>query len=327
MAVVVQNSIPAEAPLSIASRLNLIARDIKLSHSIFALPFAILGAFMARPTTMATRQFSFALVFVVLCMVCARTWAMLVNRLADRTIDADNPRTKGRVFASGRLDARFGVFITLLTGGAFVTSAALFWVFFANPWPTLLSVPVLLWIALYSFTKRFTWACHLFLGTSLAASPLAAAIAIDPRTLGLPLESFASESAPVGTRYALWALSGMVMLWVAGFDIIYSLQDVETDRRQRLFSIPSRLGVQAALWTSRVLHLGAFSLLMLCWRSEPRFNALFGVGIGIVAVLLIAEHVVLSRRGKAGLNAAFFTLNGIVSLVVGTLGISDLLLT
>lgn len=320
----VQNSIPATAQLSVATRLNLIARDIKLSHSIFALPFAILGAFMARPATMLTRQFGGALILVVLCMVCARTWAMLINRLADRSIDADNPRTSSRAFASGRLDARFGLFITLLTGGAFVASAALFWIFFANPWPTLLSVPVLLWIASYSFTKRFTWACHLFLGTSLAASPLAAAIAIDPRVLGLPLTGLTSEAGPIGTRYALWALSGMVMLWVAGFDIIYSLQDVDTDRRQHLFSIPSRLGVRAALWISRVLHIGAFALLALCWRNEPRFNALFGVGVCAVAILLIAEHVVLSRQGKAGLHAAFFTLNGIVSLVVGVLGIADL---
>lgn len=324
MTVLAQQSASSTQDTSVIARLNLVARDIKLSHSIFALPFAVLGAFMARPASMAGRQFGSLLSVVVLCMVLARTWAMLVNRLVDRGLDAENPRTSGRAFASGRLGAGFGTSVTLLMGTAFVGATSLFWIFFANPWPVMLAVPVLLWIAAYSFTKRFTWACHLFLGTALAASPVAAAIAINPRVIGLPLAGSAPGVELAGAQVAIWCLAGMVTLWVAGFDIIYALQDVEVDRRQGLFSIPSRLGVPAALWISRVLHAGAFAMLAVCWRSDARFGMLFGAGVVLVGTLLISEHVLLAKRGKAGLQAAFFTLNGIVSLVVGTLGVIDL---
>jgi 4-hydroxybenzoate polyprenyltransferase len=118
----------------------------------------------------------------------------------------------------------------------------------------------------------------------------------------------------------------MVALWVAGFDVIYALQDVDVDKRDRLFSVPSRLGVPAALWISRALHIAAFASLFLAWRSEPRLNALFGAAVALVGVLLITEHAVLARRGKAGLEMAFFTVNGVVSCVLGAAGCADVLL-
>ncbi|MGE3107485.1 MAG: 4-hydroxybenzoate octaprenyltransferase [Phycisphaerales bacterium] len=294
------------------ARLRLAAGDIKLAHSVFAMPFAVLAAFVARTVDASWGIFAGQLALVVVCMVLARTWAMLVNRLADRAFDAANPRTTRRVIASGRLSAASGRAMASACAAAFVAAASGFWVLFGNFWPTVLSVPVLGWIAFYSYTKRFTWWCHVFLGGALAASPIAAAIAVNPSAL---------QTAPV-----LWWLSGMVVLWVAGFDIIYALQDVEFDRRSGLYSVPARLGVGRAIWMSRGLHAGAFACLVAAGLSEPRFGVVIWIGVGLVAGLLCLEHVVLARRGQAGLDMAFFTLNGIVSCVLGVAGIVDLVL-
>lgn len=297
------------ARLPPGGQLRLIAGDIKLAHSVFALPFAILGAFLARPADAPWSRFAGQLALIVLCMVLARTWAMLVNRLADAEFDAANPRTARRLFASGRMRTRDGRAWAAGAAALFTLAAAGFWAFYANPWPLALALPVLAWIALYSFTKRFTALCHLFLGGALAASPLAAAIAVEPRALAdLP---------------ALWCLAGMVAAWVAGFDVIYALQDIDFDRAAGLRSIPARLGWRGAAWASRALHAAALALLIAAWRLDPRLGALFGAGVAIVAALLIAEHVLLARRGAAGIPMAFFTLNGIVSCVLGALGCAD----
>lgn len=293
----------------------LIAKDIKLAHSVFALPFAILASFLAGPKTSATGgawlTFFAKLAIVIVCMVGARTWAMLVNRLADRAIDAENDRTKRRVFASGALTSRTGWLAACMAAGLFVFACSMFWIFFGNPWPVYLAVPVLGWIAFYSFTKRFTALCHVFLGGALGASPLAAAIAINPASL---------SSTP-----AVWWLSLFVVLWVAGFDVIYALQDQAFDKAKGLSSIPAKLGTTGALWASRALHAGAFIALLSAWTSEPRFGGVFSAGLVIVGLLLIMEHVVATRRGQRGIDMAFFTLNGIVSCVLGVLGVIDLL--
>lgn len=299
--------------LTPAEKLRTAAGDIKLAHSVFALPFAVLGAFLARPIDSSWVRFAGQLALVVVCMVAARTWAMLVNRLADRDIDAANPRTARRAVASGRLGVRDARLFTLGAAAVFITACAGFWFAFGNAWPLVLGMPVLGWIALYSYTKRFTWLCHLFLGGALAASPLAAAIAIEP------------SAVMHGQAPALFALAGMVVLWVAGFDVIYALQDVAFDRQRGLFSIPSRLGVGRAIWISRGLHAGAFVLLVLAWRMDPRLGWLFGAAVATVAALLVIEHVILARRGEAGLDMAFFTVNGVVSCVVGAAGVADLL--
>ncbi len=294
---------------SIPRLLALAAADIKLAHSVFALPFAVLAAFLARDTSAGWSRFAGQLGLIVVCMVLARTWAMLVNRLADRALDAANPRTRRRVIASGLLGAREALLITLADGALFIGVCSLFYVFFHNAWPVILGGPVLAWVAFYSFTKRFTVLCHLFLGSALAVSPLAAAIAVNPGALW--------------HQPALWWLAGMVLCWVAGFDIIYALQDVEFDRGAGLFSLPSRSGARTAIWLSRLLHLGALAMLVDVYRSEPRFGLVFGAAVGMVGALLIAEHVVLVRRGKEGLEMAFFTLNGVVSVVLGLLGVID----
>jgi 4-hydroxybenzoate polyprenyltransferase len=310
------------------AKLRLIAADIKLAHSVFALPFAILGAFLARAATTGWGAFAGMLAIVVLCMVFARTWAMLFNRLADREFDSQNPRTARRLFASGRLSAIEGWAIAGFTALLFVASAGLFGVLCANWWPAVLAVPVLIWIAFYSLTKRFTWLCHVFLGGALAASPIAAAIAVNPVAVGLnPLSGDSAAALLTSpTAPAIFWLAGMVLLWVAGFDVIYALQDVDFDRSRGLSSIPASLGVRPALWISRGLHAAAFACLLLANRGDPRFGWLLGAATVLVAALLIAEHLVLARRGQAGLDMAFFTLNGIVSCLVGLAGSLDVVL-
>jgi 4-hydroxybenzoate polyprenyltransferase len=313
------------------SRLGGALADIKLAHSVFALPFAFLGAFLARDTRLdgtipsgrsAPSVFLAQLALIVLCMVLARTFAMLVNRLADASIDARNPRTARRAFASGRLSVRDGLRYTIGAGIGFVGVTALFLALFSNPWPLALSVPVLAWLGAYSFTKRYTALCHIFLGVALALSPLAAAIAVNPHELRFHIG--AAGSARTGCLVPGILMALFITAWAGGFDIIYALQDRDVDRRERLHSIPARLGVRGALWTSRALHVAAFALLVLFARSEPRLGLAFAGAVAIVGVLLIAEHVVLALRGQAGLDVAFFTLNGIVSCVVGVLGCADL---
>lgn len=295
--------------------LALLAQDIKLAHSVFALPFAVLAAFMVAPRrpggAVDWPSFIGMLALVVVCMVAARTWAMVVNRLADRRMDAANLRTRGRVFASGRLPVGAGWVALGISGGGFVLACGLFGVVFGNWWPLVLSVPVLAWIAFYSFTKRFTWLCHLFLGGALAASPLASAIAVGG------LDALGHS--------ALWLLAGMVLLWVAGFDAIYALQDLAFDRSAGVRSIPARFGWRRAIAISRLLHAGAIGCLVGVLWAWPGFSAVFGFGVALAAALLAYEHVVLARRGAEGIPMAFFTINGMVSVLLGLAGVIDAL--
>lgn len=306
----------AHAAAQPAGALRLIASDIKLAHSVFAMPFALLGAFMAgRDLKDGTwhdgRAFVESLVLVVLCMVLARTVAMLANRLLDWKLDQRNPRTAGRAIPSGKLTVRAAVIALVACVGLFMLVCTAFGVLHGNWWPTILGLPVLAWISAYPLLKRITWLCHVYLGSSLAISPVAAAIAVQPEVV---------------LEYgSLWCLSGAVLCWVAGFDIIYALQDVEIDRRDGLHSIPARLGINNALWLSRLLHVVSLVALVACQLLDPRFEILFGVGIALCALLLAAEHIIIATRGLAGIHMAFFTLNGIVSCVLGALGIIDIL--
>ncbi|MFA6045329.1 MAG: 4-hydroxybenzoate octaprenyltransferase [Phycisphaerales bacterium] len=297
------------------------AADIKLAHSVFALPFAIFGAFLAGfggSTTIAWSRFGQILALIIVCMVLARTWAMLVNRLLDRSIDAKNPRTARRVFAAGSVSAFKGWAIAIACAAGFVLVCAAFQYFFHNRWPLILSVPVLAWLAFYSLTKRFTALCHLVLGVALALSPIAAAIAVRPASLG--------------TTPALWWTAAFVTMWVAGFDIIYALQDETFDRGAGLSSIPASVGAKPAAWISRALHLFAIAALLACWTSNRHLGNLFGGAIIAVIALLSIEHAVLAssfRRAsnrRPGLHVAFFTLNGVVSCLVGAAGCMDLCL-
>ncbi len=318
------STVPAAAPAQGLDRLVVAATDIKLSHSIFALPFAVLGAFLALPapgTPAPTSgmlnvegwtRVAVQLTLVVVCMVFARTWAMLINRIADWRLDAMNPRTARRAVASGKLARTDAIAMAVASAIAFCLCCAAFWNLLGNPWPTYLCIPVLAWLAVYSYAKRFTLFCHVLLGSALAISPIAAAIAIDPAAL---------------TRTpAIFTLAAMVACWVAGFDIIYALQDEHFDRHSGLHSIPAALGPRRSAWISRSLHILAIAALLATLRLDPRLGLIFAAGVALAAGLLVLEHVVLHRRGLAGLPMAFFTINGVVSCVVGAAGVADLTL-
>ena len=302
-------------PPGLPSTLRALAADIKLNHSVFALPFAVLGAFMARPAAESWTGFAGQMALVVACMVSARTFAMLANRILDRSIDAENPRTQGRALPSGRAPLRAAWTALAIAALAFVAACGLFAVLYGNGWPLALAVPVLAWIGAYPLLKRFTWLCHLYLGSSLAISPLAAALAVEPGAL-----------AGGAAQPALWLMSLNVLCWVAGFDIIYALQDVAVDLKQGLHSMPSRLGIRPALWISRSLHAVSVACLIGVVAIDARFSALFAAGVAMVIALLIVEHVVTARGGTGRIQLAFFTLNGIISCLLGGLGIASVLI-
>lgn len=291
--------------------LGVLAGDIKLSHTIFAMPYALLATFLAAgPGSGRALPSVLELLLILGCMVTARTTAMLVNRLADAKLDALNPRTARRALASGKVSQRFAVAAIVAFSVLFFACASGFYFASQNAWPLILSPLVLSWVCLYSYTKRFTWLCHLVLGTALAISPLAAGIAMRP--------TFLLEPVP-------WLLAANVTCWVAGFDILYAMQDVDVDRRLGLFSMPSRLGVEPALWVSRLLHAGSLGLLIAAHQLSPHLREGFAAGLVIVALLLLLEHVIVWRSQTRHIDMAFFTLNGIISVLVGALGVWDVL--
>jgi len=302
----------AQPATSLTAALH-IARDIKLSHSLFALPFALLAMFLAAGVSGKAGRLPawWEVALIVGCMVLARTVAMTVNRWADRKLDAKNPRTQGRAIPSGRLSAGQMLIAAIACGIGFELLTLGFWVFGDNPWPTALGPLVLAWLCFYSFAKRFTALCHVILGIALALSPIAAAIAIEPSYLQSPVP---------------WLLAGMVTAWVAGFDIIYSLQDVDVDQSIGLFSLPSRLGVEPALWVSRGLHLLVFLLLSAMLLLSPQLGIGFAFGVGLTGCLLIVEHYLIITSPERHLNMAFFTVNGVISVLLGGLGIVDVVL-
>lgn len=302
---------------SLFSKAATIAGDIKLAHSVFALPFALLAAFLAASTpAIAWPRFTLQLGLIVICMVTARTWAMVINRLADARLDAANPRTARRAFASGRAARADGLVACAVAAALFAGACSLFGLVLGNWWPLALSGPVLVWIAGYSWTKRFTWLCHAWLGVALALSPLCAAVAVG----GLDAILTHAEARTI------WALAAMVVLWVSGFDVIYALQDLDYDRSVGLRSVPARFGWRGAVWLSRLLHAGAAGALVVVWDHSPALGPVYLGGAIAAIALLVFEHLTLIRRGPAGLPMVFFTYNGLVSLVVGGVGIVDVLL-
>lgn len=309
----------AEAPPRPFAVVGHIARDIKLSHTVFALPFALLGAFLAAAWAGRYPVWGeFGL--VLLCMVLARTFAMAINRWADAGLDASNPRTTGRAVPSGRVSRGAMLGTALVCALGFVFAAGGFLLYFDNAWPLWLSPLVLLVLAGYSFTKRFTWLCHLFLGFALAISPVAAAVAIEP---GAVLGDGGACLPPYGWAPALWLLAGMVLCWVAGFDVIYALQDAEHDRKEGLFSMPARLGDGPALWVSRGLHVLAIAALVLAWRCSASLGVFFLAAVALTAGLLLTEHALVWGSKTNRLHMAFFTVNGVISLLLGAAGILD----
>jgi 4-hydroxybenzoate polyprenyltransferase len=271
---------------------------IRFSHTLFALPFALTSAALAwKLSGFHVLQ----LLGILLCMVFARSAAMAFNRLADRRFDALNPRTAIRHLPAGRLTVGAVSLFTLVCAAGFIASTALFLVF-DNPWPLYLSVPVLLFICAYSFTKRFTSLSHVWLGTSLGLAPLAAWIAIRG------VVRFADLTVPL-------MLGGAVLFWVAGFDIFYACQDVDFDRQARLRSIPASLGIRASLRLAFLCHLVMLGLLVgLYWAAMPNLGAIYLAGIAAVALLLIYEHWLVRPDDLSRVNQAFFQVNGVISV-------------
>lgn len=273
------------------SSLGRYARLVALPHTIFALPFALGSAALAWRHEAV--PFSLGrLMLIVLAVAAARTAAMAFNRLVDHRFDAANPRTAGRELPSGAVSRRGAVTLTLGSAALFVLAAGLL-----GRWPLLLS-PLALFILLgYSLAKRFTWATHLWLGLALGGAPAGAWIAVTNRFGWAPL----------------WLSLG-VACWVAGFDILYSTQDVQFDRGRRLGSIPARFGLGRALALSRALHVGA--VLGLCgFGLQLHLGVVYALGVLAIAATLAYEQSIVSPTDLSRVNKAFFDLNGWVSLL------------
>ena len=277
---------PARAPV-----IRRLSSLVKIEHTLFALPFAYVGALLARRSADALPSWR-EMLWITLAMVGARSLAMGINRLVDREIDARNPRTAGRELPSGGLSSlQVAVFcfasFALLVLAAFRLAPAVHYL-----WP----IPVLAFV-LYPYLKRVTWLCHLWLGATIGLAPLGAWLALGGPVVTAPL--------------ALWIA---VACWIAGFDLFYSLFDLEVDRAQGLHSFAVRFGVTGVFRGARLLHLVTVVALAIAGYAGHA-GALWALGVAAVAALLTYEHVIVSPRDLRRLNAAFFTVNGVIAVV------------
>lgn len=279
---------------------------VKFSHTIFAMPFALTGFFLAstqQPDGVNWLKFG----LVILCMVFARSAAMAFNRYLDRDIDAANPRTQIREIPAGVIKPQSALYFVIACCVLFVATT-----WFINPLCFFLSPVALLVVLGYSYTKRFTWLCHVVLGLGLSLAPVGAYLAVTGRFDWIPvLYGFA------------------VLLWVAGFDVIYALQDADFDRSKQLYSMPSFFGQARALHISEWMHLGTAALMVVAGKmahtAVPQTGWLLWAGTGIFLLLLTYQHFLVKPNDLRRVNLAFFTTNGIASLIFGTLAIADLL--
>jgi 4-hydroxybenzoate polyprenyltransferase len=263
---------------------------IKIEHTLFALPFAFLGAVLAANGLPSPWQ----ILWIVVAMVGARSAAMAFNRIADRSFDARNPRTASRALPAGLLSVGFVWAFTIAAAGLFVFAAAML-----NRLTLMLAPVALGCVLLYSFTKRWTQFSHLVLGASLSIAPTGAWIAV---------------RGEFGSAVPL-LLSLVVLLWTAGFDVLYACQDYDFDRQEGLRSIPARFGIARALWIARGLHAGAF--LALVWLFiVTKLGPVALVGVIATAGLLVYQHRLVRAGDLSRLNAAFFTTNAFVSVIL-----------
>jgi 4-hydroxybenzoate polyprenyltransferase len=261
---------------------------VRIEHTVFALTFAYVGAFLAADDWPGWRD----IVWITVAMVGARTLAMALNRLVDAELDARNPRTAGRELPSGALTrvqvvALCGLALSVFLLAVFQLDPVVRWL-----WP----IPVAMFFA-YPYLKRFTWLCHLWLGACLGLAPVGAWLAV-------------SGSAP----WEAWVLGGAVLLWVAGFDLFYSLYDLEHDRRDGLHSWAVRFGERGAFLGARLFHAGTVVLLAIAGLGLQT-SGLYWLGVAAVAVLLGYEHSIVRPGDLDRLDAAFFTVNGVISFV------------
>ncbi|MBZ0158149.1 MAG: putative 4-hydroxybenzoate polyprenyltransferase [Alphaproteobacteria bacterium] len=267
----------------------LYGRMIKITHSVFALPFAFTGAILAASGVPSLEK----LFWITVAMAGARSGAMGLNRIIDRKIDAENPRTAGREIPSGAIRVRDAAFFTVIS-----FAILLFAAYMLNPLCLTLSPLALFVLLLYSYTKRFTWMAHFVLGIAIAAAPLGAWIAVRG--------TFDAEIVP---------LSIAVVFWLAGFDVLYALQDVEFDRSYGLHSIPQRFGIRNALLLSRTFHSITWVLLGLTGVLF-HLNFFYWTGMAFVAGLLLYEHSLVKPHDLSRLDMAFFNMNGYISVAV-----------
>jgi 4-hydroxybenzoate polyprenyltransferase len=286
-------STPTVAPITAR-----FARLVKIEHTVFALPFAYVGAFLAVDGAPSAHD----LLWITLAMVGARSLAMALNRLIDAGIDARNPRTAGRELPSGQLSVAQVAVFCAASLALFVLS-----VFQLAPLTHLLwPIPVAGFV-IYPYLKRLTWLCHLWLGAVDGLAPVGAWVAI---TNHLPWQA--------------WVLGAAVAFWVAGFDFFYALFDVEVDRAQRLHSIATRFGVRGAFFGARIAHAATVACLVIAGAGLP-VGVLYWVGVAVVGSLLVYEHSLVRPGDLRRLDAAFFTMNGVISVAFGAFVIGDAL--
>jgi 4-hydroxybenzoate polyprenyltransferase len=277
---------------------------VKFSHTVFALPFAAIGFFIGM-RTMDDHVFDLELAgLVLLCMVTARNAAMAFNRWADQDIDRENPRTTEREIPKGVISSRNALLFVVINALVFLVAA------YGINFLCFLLAPVALFVVLgYSYTKRFSWLCHVFLGLGLSLAPIGAYLAVTGHFHWLPV---------------LYSVA--VISWVAGFDIIYALQDIQFDQEHRLQSIPAKFGVSKALWVSSVLHLvSAASILGGAWILYREFGLTYWMMAGSFCFvgLLVMQHVIVGKGDLSKINLAFFTTNGVASILLATGTILD----
>ncbi len=274
---------------------------IKFSHTVFAMPFAAIG-FVAGLRNVDFHVAPTKALWVICCMVFARSSAMAFNRWSDRKIDAKNARTAGREIPSGAIKANSALWFTIITALAFMVCA-----YQINELCFYLSPIALLVILGYSLTKRFTALSHIVLGVGLSLAPVGAYLAVTGHFDWLPV-----------------MIGLAVITWVGGFDIIYALQDAEFDRQNHLHSIPAALGIKGALTVSRMLHVGTSLLLIIPFMLHD-FGWIYLVGWSVFSLLLIMQHRIAGSGDMSRINLAFFTANGIASMVFMAFAVGDML--
>lgn len=263
---------------------------IKFEHTLFALPFAFLGAILAANGFPSWWQ----ILWITVAMVGARSAAMSFNRIADREIDAENPRTAGRELPSGKLSVGFAWTFMVASCAVFILAAAML-----NRLTLILAPVALASVLGYSYAKRFTSFSHVLLGWALAISPTGAWIAV---------RGALDSEVPI-------LLSLVVLMWTAGFDVLYACQDYEFDKTKGLRSIPAKVGIKGALWIARLFHFQSFVALVLLYLFTD-LGSIAAVGVGVTGALLVFQHTLVKPDDLSKMNAAFFTTNAFVSVIL-----------
>ena len=271
------------------NKFKLFLNMIKIEHSLFALPFAYIGCFLANSNWPGLRVF----LLISIAMVGMRSFAMAMNRIIDLKFDKINPRTQDRPLVTGDITLKESCLFSIIFAFIFILAC-----YGLNRLCFYLSFFALVWGALYSFSKRFTTLCHFWLGSVLAMAPIGGWLGVDPHV------------RPVAVTFAFG-----VLFWVAGFDILYSIQDMEFDREQGLFSLPSKLGIKSALWISYFSHIISIIFFFLGgWLAG--LGTIYFIGWLIVSCILIFEHIIVNENRVDKINMAFFQMNAYVSCIL-----------